>query len=64
MNLTFMMINDKARGRRGGKIQFKSMLIAVARTHSVNSGPYRNEVVDVEAYRRNNVSMYLMCALH
>lgn len=63
MNLTFMMINDKARGRRGGKIQFKSMLIAVARTHSVSSGPYRNKVVDVDAYRRINVTMCLMCVL-
>lgn len=34
MNLTLMMINDKARGRRGVKMQFKSTLIAVACTHT------------------------------
>lgn len=63
MNLTFMMINDKARGRRGVKIQFKSMLIAATRAHTVSSGPHSNEVLG-EAYRWINVSMCLMCGLH
>lgn len=63
MNLTFMMINDKARGRRGVKIQFKIMPIAVACAHTVSSGPHGNKVLN-ETYRGMNVSRCLMCVLH
>lgn len=68
MNLTFMMINDKARGRRGVKIQFKSMLMAVARTHTLW---VQGRTVTRfwmkhggTAYRGINVSMCLMRRLH
>lgn len=40
------------------------MLIALARTQSVSSWPYSNKVVDVEVYRRINVSMCPMCIWH
>lgn len=59
MNQTFMMMNDKARAVREGKLQFKSMPIALAPTHCVSSGPYK--VVDV-VYRRINASMALICS--
>lgn len=65
MNLTLMMINDKARGRRGkNAVQEHADCSGLhTHTHTASSGLCSNKVMD-EAYRRINVSMCLMSVQH
>lgn len=58
-----MMINDKARGRRRGKNTVQEHADCCGSHTLCEFRVNSNEVVDVEVYRRINVSVCLMCVL-
>lgn len=60
MNLTVMMIDVEAGGRRGVKMQFKNRLVV----HAVSSGPLSNEVFRWSSHRSKcQHVLYLWSAL-